>query len=383
MKLVVAMDSFKGCMTAMEASHAFEKGFKKVFADAEVIKLPMADGGEGTVQSLVDATKGEIIKEWVTGPLGEQVEAFYGLLGDGKTAVIEMAAASGLPLVPIEKRNPLITTTYGTGELIRKALDRGCREFYIGIGGSATNDGGAGMAQALGVSLVDSKGQELSYGGGALKALARIDMTNVDKRILESNIIVACDVDNPLCGERGAANVYGPQKGATPDMVKELDEALMHFSDIVKRDLEKEILDVKGAGAAGGLGAGMIAFLGARLMPGIEMVIEKSQLCEVMKGAALVVTGEGQIDQQTVYGKTPIGVARVAKSLNIPVIAIAGTRGKNAEAVRQHGIACIFSLINKPITLEEAMEKDNAVDMLEKLAEEIAGLIRLSSMMMH
>lgn len=382
MKLVVAMDSFKGCMTAMEASCAFERGFKKGFENVEVIKLPMADGGEGTVQSLVDATKGHIIKEWVTGPLGEPVEAFYGLLGDGKTAVIEMAAASGLPLVPIEKRNPLITTTFGTGELIRKALDRGCREFYIGIGGSATNDGGAGMAQALGISLVDSTGKELPYGGGALKELANIDMTKVDERILESSIIVACDVDNPLCGERGAANVYGPQKGATSDMVKVLDEALLHFSNIVKRDLDKEILQVKGAGAAGGLGGGLIAFLGAKLMPGIEMVIEKSQLAEVMKGAALVVTGEGQIDQQTVYGKTPIGVARVAKSLNIPVVAIAGTRGKNAEAVRQHGIDCIFSLINRPITLEEAMEKDNAVDMLEKLAEEIAGLIRLSGKML-
>ncbi len=376
MKLVIAMDSFKGCMTAMEASAAFERGFKRAIESAEIIKLPMADGGEGTVQSLVDATGGEIIREWVKGPLGDEVEAFYGVLGDGKTAVIEMAAASGLPLVPKDKRNPLITTTYGTGQLLKGALDRGCREFYIGIGGSATNDGGGGMAQALGIRLLDSEGQELPFGGGALRKLNRIDMSNMDKRLLEANITVACDVDNPLCGERGAAYVYGPQKGADSEMVKELDEALLHFASIAKRDLGKDILDIKGAGAAGGLGGGMIAFLEASLKPGIEMVIEKANLTAAIEGADLVVTGEGQIDQQTVYGKTPIGVARVAKRLNVPVIAIAGTRGKNAELVHSHGIDAIFSLINRPISLEEAMKREVAEDMLEKLAEEIGNLIR-------
>ncbi len=377
MKLIVAMDSFKGCMTAMEASAAFERGFKRAVASAEIVRLPMADGGEGTVQSLVDATGGEIIREWVKGPLGESVNAFYGILGDGRTAVIEMAAASGLPLVPPDKRNPLFTTTYGTGQLIMGALNRGCREFYIGIGGSATNDGGAGMAQALGIRLLDRAGQELPYGGGALKNLDRIDMSNMDKRLLEANITVACDVDNPLCGERGAAYVYGPQKGADTEMVKALDEALLHFANIVKRDLGKEILEKKGAGAAGGLGGGMIAFLEATLKPGIEMVIERVNLAKAIEGAHLVVTGEGQIDQQTIYGKTPIGVARVAKRFNVPVIAIAGTRGKNAELVHAHGIDAVFSLISRPISLEEAMKREVAEEMLEKLAEEIGNLIRV------
>lgn len=377
MKIVIAMDSFKGCMTALEASNAFEAGFRKAINNVEVIKLPMADGGEGTVQSLVDSTNGKIIKEWVTGPLGDPVEAFYGMLGDGKTAVIEMAAASGLPLVPPQKRNPRITTTYGTGELIKKALEAGCREFLIGIGGSATNDGGAGMAQALGARLVDKSGRELQFGGGALRSLAKIDVSNIDPRILQSKITVACDVDNPLCGERGAAHVYGPQKGASPEMVLELDEALMHYARIVNRDLNKEILEVKGAGAAGGLGGGMIAFLNASLMKGIEMVIEKTNLEEAVKGADLVITGEGQIDQQTIYGKTPIGVARVAKKYNKPVVAIAGSLGKNADIVRSHGIDCIFSLINRPVTLEAAMEKSNAMEMMEKSAEEIGNLIKI------
>lgn len=377
MKLVIAMDSFKGCMTALEASTAFEKGFKRAIESAEIIKLPMADGGEGTVQSLVDATYGEIIKEWVTGPLGDPVEAFYGLLGDGKTAVIEMAAASGLPLVPVGERNPLITTTYGTGELIKKALERGCKEFYVGIGGSATNDGGAGMAQALGIRLLDKEGREIPYGGGALSRLESIDMSNIVKGLLEANITVACDVDNPLCGEKGAAHVYGPQKGASPDMVKELDEALLKFAEVVKKDLDKDILDIKGAGAAGGLGGGMIAFLNATLKPGIEMVMEKTNLEEVIAGADFVITGEGQIDQQTIHGKTPIGVARVAKKLGIPVIAIMGTRGSKAEVVHSHGIDCIFSLINRPIALEEAMKKDNSLDMMEKVAEEIGNLIKV------
>lgn len=377
MKIVIAMDSFKGCMTALDASNAFEAGLRKAIENAQVIKLPMADGGEGTVQSLVDATNGKIIKEWVTGPLGEPVEAFYGLLGDGKTAVIEMAAASGLPLVPSEKRNPLITTTFGTGELIKKALEAGCREFLIGIGGSATNDGGAGMAQALGVRLLDTEGQELPFGGGALRSLAKIDITNIDCRLLESKITVACDVDNPLCGEGGAAHVYGPQKGASPEMVLQLDEALLHFAKIVSQDLDKEILDVKGSGAAGGLGGGMIAFLNAKLMRGIEMVIEKANLEEAVKGADLVITGEGQIDQQTIYGKTPIGVAKVAKKYNIPVVAVAGSIGKNADIVHSHGIDCVFSLIDRPITLEAAMEKSNAMEMMERSAEEIGNLIKI------
>lgn len=377
MKIVIAMDSFKGSLTALTASRAFETGLRSALPEAEIISIPMADGGEGTVQALVDATGGKIIREWVTGPLGDPVEAFYGILGDERTAVIEMAAASGLPLVPSEKRNPFITTTYGTGELIKRALDRGCREFYIGIGGSATNDGGAGMAQALGIKLLDREGKELAFGGKALKDLAQIDMSQLDPRLQESTIRVACDVDNPLCGKRGAAHVYGPQKGATPEMILALDEALLHFANVIKKDTLQEILHIKGAGAAGGLGGGMIAFLGAQLRPGIELVMEQAKLRDRIKGADLVITGEGQIDQQTIYGKTPIGVARVAKEFNIPVIAVAGSVKEGAQAVYQHGIDAVFSIVQGPISLQEAMEETTATGLMEACGVNIGGLIKV------
>ncbi|GAF82011.1 unnamed protein product, partial [marine sediment metagenome] len=274
MKIVVAPDSFKGSLTAVEVSDAIAQGVREIFPEAEIVKIPMADGGDGTVQCLVNATRGKILKEKVTGPLGDEVLASYGILGDKKTAVIEMAEASGLTLVPKNKRNPLITTTYGTGQLIKAALDQGCRKMIIGIGGSATNDGGAGMVQALGAKLLDKDGEEIGFGGGELKKLNRIDISNLDNRLSDTKVLVASDVNNPLCGPKGASRIYGPQKGATPELIEELDKSLAHFAKLVKRDLHKDIKNIPGAGAAGGLGAGLMAFLDAELRPGIEIIIE-------------------------------------------------------------------------------------------------------------
>jgi len=376
-RIVIAPDSFKGSLTALEAANAMEEGLKRVFPKAEIVKVPMADGGEGTVQSLVDATGGRIVKKVVTGPLGDKVEAQFGILGDGRTAVIEMASASGLPLVPPDKRNPMVTTTYGTGELIKAALDMGCRRFIIGIGGSATNDGGGGMAQALGVKLLDKDGNDIPFGGGGLLKLDRIDISTLDPRIAESEIVVACDVDNPLTGPRGAARVYSPQKGATPEMVEILDKALERFAEAVKRDLGRDIKDVPGAGAAGGLGAGLMAFLNAKLQLGVDIVIEATGLEEKVKGADLVITGEGGIDSQTVYGKTPIGVAKVAKKFGIPVLAVAGGISDDASVVYEHGIDGLMSIIPRPITLDEAMAQ--GPKLLSDAAERIARLLVVGS----
>lgn len=376
LKVVIATDSFKGSLSAYEVAQSIEKGIKKVYRNVQIVKVPMADGGEGTVQSLVDATGGEIINVEVTGPLGNKVKAFYGILGDNKTAVIEMAAASGLPLVPRSKRNPMITTTYGTGELIRAALDKGCREFIIGIGGSATNDGGAGMAQALGIRLLDEKGEEIKFGGGALVNLHKIDISNMDERLKKSKFIVACDVDNTLCGPNGASYVYGPQKGATKEMVLKLDEALKHFANIIKRDLGKDVENIKGAGAAGGLGAGLMVFLNAALKSGVDIVIEKTNLKKIVKDADFVITGEGKIDSQTINGKTPIGVAKVAKEFNVPVIAVAGCVSDDASVNHEYGIDAMFSIVNYPIDIEEALKKEKASFFIERKAEEIFRLIK-------
>ncbi|MGB3958921.1 MAG: glycerate kinase, partial [bacterium] len=288
MRIIIAPDSFKGSLTAAEVAASIERGVKRVLPQAETIPVPLADGGEGTVDALVSATGGRLVTKEVTGPLGERVKASYGLLGDGETAVIEMAAASGLPLVPLEKRNPMLTTTYGTGELILAALDEGCRRIIIGIGGSATNDGGAGMAQALGVKLLDEEGLDIPYGAAGLARLDRIDISSLDRRLAQVEVLVACDVDNPLTGPRGAARVYGPQKGADPQMVEELDQILGRFAAIILRDLGKDVKDIPGAGAAGGLGAGLMAFLNGRLAPGVELVLAAVKLEErIQKGADL------------------------------------------------------------------------------------------------
>jgi len=357
MKIVIAPDSFKGSLTAMEVSDAIEQGIREIFPEAKIVKIPMADGGDGTVQCLVNATGGKILREKVTGPLGDEVWASYGILGDKKTAVIEMAEASGLTLVPENRRNPLITTTYGTGQLIKFALDQGCRKMIIGIGGSATNDGGAGMVQALGAKLLDKDEEEIGFGGGELKKVFRINTEYLDSRLSETKVLIASDVSNPLCGPKGAARVYGPQKGATPEMIKKLDESLVYFAEIIKRDLNKDIKDIPGAGAAGGLGASLIAFLDAELRPGIEIMIEIVKLERAIKDADLVVTGEGKIDSQTIYGKAPIGVAKIAKKYNVPVIAVAAIIGDDADIVHQYGIDNLIKVSEPPMGLAEPKSK--------------------------
>lgn len=372
MKLVIAPDKFKGSMTALEVADAVETGWRRVLPTTEIIKVPMADGGEGTVRSLVDATEGQLVEVKVTGPLGETRTAVYGLLGDGETAVIEMSSASGLALVPREKRNPWITTTYGTGELIKAALGAGRRRLIIGIGGSATNDGGMGMAQALGVRFLDEEGRELGSGGGELARLARIDTSGMDLPALE--VVVACDVSNPLTGPEGASHIYGPQKGATPQMVAELDKALANMAQVVKKDLGLEVSHIPGSGAAGGLGAGLIAFLGAQLKPGVEIVLEVTGLAEKLVGANLVITGEGAMDGQTVYGKTPVGVAKVAKAQGIPVIAVVGSMGSGIEAVYGAGIDAVFTIVQGPCRLDEAIER--GPELVAQVSENLARVIR-------
>lgn len=376
MKVVIAPDSFKGSLTAKEAAENIKLGIKRVYKDIDIECIPMADGGEGTVQSLVDVTGGKILTAAVTGPLLEKIEAFYGILGDGKTAVIEMAAASGLPLVSEEKRNPMITTTYGTGELIKNALDMGCRNIIIGIGGSATNDGGLGMAKALGVKFLDEAGEDIGHGGGSLSKLHTIDLSGIDDRLKDCSITAACDVDNPLCGPRGATYVFGPQKGAQGDMLEILDRNLEHYARIVKDTLGVDIKDIPGAGAAGGLGGGLIAFLGVKLQRGIDIVIETVQLEKHIKDADLVITGEGMMDYQTQYGKTPYGVAQAAKKQGLPVVALVGQIGRNANVLYELGIDSIFSIVDGPMSLDNAIE--NGAELLQDAAERVMRLYKIA-----
>lgn len=373
MKIVIAPQSFKGSLSAQEVAQAIARGIKRVLTDAETIIVPMADGGEGTVEVLTYNTHGQIMTKEVTGPLGEKVTAKWGILGDGVSAVVEMAAASGITLVPPERLNPLVATTYGTGELIRTALDAGCRRLIIGIGGSATNDGGAGMAQALRARLLDDKDEELPWGGAALARLNRIDISGLDRHLAECEVITACDVTNPLCGEQGASRIYGPQKGATEKMCQQLDEALNNYAEVIKRDLGIDVLDIPGAGAAGGLGAGVVAFLGSKLISGIEIVSEVVGLTDYLKEAALVFTGEGKIDTQTLFGKTIAGVAAKAKTLHIPVVAIAGEVAGDYEAIYQHGIDAVLSIAPGPISLKESVA--NAERLIADAAERALRLI--------
>jgi glycerate 2-kinase len=372
---VLAPDSFKESMTAKEVCIAMEKGIKKALPEAVCIQVPMADGGEGTVQSLVDASEGKIYPVTVTGPLGTPVEASFGILGDGETAAIEMASASGIQFVNKETKNPLVTTTYGTGELIKAALDQGVRKIIIGIGGSATNDGGAGMAQALGVRLLGENGEELGIGGGALGRLATVDVSGIDPRLKDTKIYVASDVTNPLCGEKGASHVFGPQKGATPEMVQTLDANLAHYAGVLKEQLGKDLIDFPGAGAAGGLGAGLLAFTSAELRRGIELVIDFTKLEDKVKMADFVLTGEGGIDFQTQYGKTPYGVAQAAKKYGKPVIALAGYVGE-VDVLYDKGIDAIFGILPKATSLEEALAAGQ--ENIEKTAENIARLLMMT-----
>ena len=377
MKIVVAPDSFKGSVSALEAANAMEQGLRRVFPDAVIEKIPMADGGEGTVQSLVDATGGHLQTHRVLTPLENEVDAPFGILSDGETAVIEMASASGLTLVAPHERNPLRTTTYGTGQLIHAALEAGCRRLIIGIGGSATNDGGAGMAEALGVRLLDTNGQQIQRGGGHLGQLASIDATGLHPAIAETETVVACDVNNPLTGPDGASHVYGPQKGATPEMIETLDGHLGHFDKILTHTFGKSFNDIPGAGAAGGLGAGLMAFLNAELRLGIDIMIDAVNLKERVKGAAVVFTGEGQLDFQTAFGKTPVGVAKVAKAYDIPVIAIAGGIAEGAEAVYDAGIDAMLGIVQEPMSLENAVT--DASRLIADTAEQAARLVVIGS----
>ncbi|MBD1380915.1 glycerate kinase [Metabacillus arenae] len=375
MKIVIAPDSFKESLTALEVASSIEKGFKQVFPDATYIKVPMADGGEGTVQSLVDATEGQIIEKIVIGPLGNPVPAFFGMLGDGKTAVIEMAAASGLHLVPPEKRNPLLTTSWGTGELILAALDYGATHIIIGLGGSATNDGGAGMIQALGGKLLDDNGDQIGYGGGQLNKLAAVDLSSLNDRIANVTIEVACDVDNPLTGHKGASAIFGPQKGATPDLVEILDLNLQHYARVMEETIHKEVRDTPGAGAAGGLGFGLLSVLSAELKSGVEIVLKAVQFEKHLKDATLVITGEGRIDSQSIHGKTPVGVAKAAKKYHLPVIGIAGSISTDSDIVNEHGIDALFSVVPGAVSLTDAFR--NAEEYVSLTAKNVAATLNL------
>ena len=339
----------------MEAAKAIHEGVLRVYPQAQTVQIPVADGGDGTLDALVRSTGGEFFTRRVTGPLEEPVSALWGVMGDGHTAVIEMARASGLAMVPPPRRNPRITTSYGTGELISEALNRGYRRIIVGLGGSASNDGGAGMAQALGVSFLDSNGKELPLGGAALARLAKIDLSGLRRGLMEANITAATDVTNPLCGPEGASAVYGPQKGSSPAVVQMLDQALYHYSHIIERSLGLNVRGKSGAGAAGGLGAGLMAFVDAEIGSGIDLICQVLGLDGHLEGADLVITGEGRVDASTIYDKAPVGVGKRAKARGIPVIAMAGSLGPGHEEVYQHGIDAVVPIVDRPTTFEKSI----------------------------
>ena len=380
MKIIIAPDSFKESLTALEVANAVEVGFRQVFADAQYIKVPMADGGEGTVQSMVDATQGHLVNLEVTGPLGNRVMAQYGILGavEGQvstTAVIEMASASGLHLVPRDQRDPLYTTSFGPGELIKDALDRGIKHIVLGLGGSATNDAGVGLAQALGIQFQGDNHQELPFGGMALAQLSQVDVSQAHPLLAECRFDVACDVDNPLCGERGASAIFGPQKGATPEMVTLLDKTLAHFADVLVQSGFADHRFDPGVGAAGGMGLGAKVFLNATLKPGIEIVMETVGLADKLQNADLVITGEGRIDGQTVFGKTPMGVLKQANANGVPTIGIAGSLGTDAEVILAHGMLAIFPIIPALDSLDNVLAQ--AESNLINSSRNIAAAIQL------
>lgn len=375
MNIVIAPDSFKESLTALEVALAIKTGFERIFPQAEYQLAPMADGGEGSVQSLVDATQGDLQKTAVIAPLANRVEAIWGLSGDKQTAFIEMAAASGLHLVPPEQRNPLVTTSYGTGELVKAALSLGVKKIILGIGGSATNDAGVGMLQALGIRFLNAEQKEIGFGGEQLASLAYIDMTELDPRLAQVEIEVACDVSNPLCGEQGASAIFGPQKGATPDMVEKLNSALAHFAQVAEKQLGKNIAHHAGAGAAGGMGAGLLLLPKVTLKSGVQIIIETTVLKEKIQQADLVITGEGRMDSQSIAGKTPIGVAKLAKQFDKPVIAIVGSLREDYPVVYQHGIDAVFPIIRQLTSLDTLLQQGR--DNLISTAENIARIIKL------
>lgn len=375
MKVVIAIDSLKGSLSSMEAGMAIKDGILAAKPDAEVIVKPLADGGEGTTDALIEGMNGERIDLTVTGPMHTPVDAYYGYLKDTNTAVMEMASAAGITLVPDSEKNPLLATSYGVGEMINDAIQRGCRNFIIGIGGSVTNDGGIGMLKALGVRFLDENGEDAGEGGQALAKVARIDVSGMNPLLKECHIQVACDVNNPLCGENGSTYVYGPQKGVTEDMKKTLDEAMAHFARVTSETLENDYMNIPGAGAAGGLGYAFLAYTGAALTPGIELILDAVGLEEELSGADVVVTGEGRLDFQTAMGKAPVGVARLAKKYNAKVIAFAGSVTKEATACNKEGIDAFFPILRGVCTLAEAMDPVAARNNMTATAEQVFRLL--------
>ena len=372
MNILIAPDSFKESLSATEVCRFIEFGIKKALFNTNITSVPLSDGGEGFVQSIIDATNGCLIKVKAHDPLMRSIDTGYGILGDNETAIIEMTKISGLELLSLKERDPWITTTYGTGELIRDALNKDCKKLIIGIGGSATNDGGAGMIEALGGKLLTTNGKQIDKGGGALQQLATIDLTNLDKRLSACQVLVACDVTNPLLGKNGASFVFARQKGANSEMIKLLEENVSHYANIIQQETGKDISDVPGAGAAGGIGAGLMAFLDAELKPGFDIIKNILNLDEYIKQADLVFTAEGKVDFQTQFGKTPFGVAQVAKKYNKPVICLTGSIGEGAEVLYNKGVSSIFSIINKPMSLDEAIA--NTSLLLEETAEQVMRL---------
>lgn len=377
MKIVIAPDSFKDSLSAQGVADAIALGLAEVWPDAQLIKCPMADGGEGTIESVLAACAGQLRRAAVKGPLGTTVDAAWGWLPHSHTAIIEMAEASGLQLVPVDQRDACVSSTFGTGELIRAALDQGAQRIILAIGGSATNDGGAGAMQALGVKLLDAQGQPLAPGGLALAQLVRIDLSDLDPRLPQVRFDIAADVDNPLCGPHGASAIFGPQKGATPAQVEQLDHALGHFAEHCAQALKKDVRDEPGSGAAGGLGFAAKAFLGAQFKAGVEVVAELVGLAEAVKNADLVITGEGRFDAQTLRGKTPFGVARIARQNGVPVVVIAGTLGEDYQALYAHGIDAAFALASGPMTLEQACAE--APRLLRERASDIARVWKIAT----
>ena len=377
MKIVTAIDSFKGSLTSMDAGYAAADGIYKVLPDASVVVRPLADGGEGTVDALACGMNGEIQKVTVMGPLGSPVSCEYGIIKDTMTAVIEMSGAAGITLVPEEKRNPLYTTTYGVGEVIKDAIEKGCRRFIVGIGGSATNDGGVGMLQALGYEFLDKEGNEISKGAIGLCKLHDIKDNNVIKELKECKFKVACDVTNVLCGSEGCSAIFGPQKGAIPSMVKEMDKWLLNYAHIAKEKYPKADHTYPGTGAAGGMGFAFLTFTDAVLESGIKIVLDETDLESHLKDADLVITGEGRLDGQTAFGKAPVGVAKLAKKYNIPVIAFAGSVTKDAEKCNENGIDAFFPILRGVVTLDEAMKIENAKNNLADTVQQVMRLLTL------
>lgn len=379
MKVTIAIDSLKGSLTSMEAGYAISEGITRVFPDAEVCVRPLADGGEGTVDALVSGMDGIYKKVKVTGPLGEKVEATYGIIEETKTAIMEMSQAAGIMLVPDDKRNPLYTTTYGVGEMIMDAIQNGCRRFIVGIGGSATNDGGVGMLQALGYQFTNALGEEIADGARGLKELKSISDENVLPELAECEFKIACDVTNPLCGERGCSAVYGPQKGATPEMVEEMDEWLFEYAALACEKFPKANPAFPGTGAAGGLGFAFLTFTNAVLESGIKIVLEETKLSEYVKDADVVITGEGRLDFQTAMGKAPIGVAKLAKEYGKPVLAFAGAVTKDATACNENGIDAFFPILRGVTSLEEAMDPKNAANNMSDTVEQVFRVMKMAS----